>query len=119
MHLYGLDRKETASNGRNCLLARRLVERGVRFVQLYMGSGSKWDAHANVEGNHSQHCRETDHPIAGLLQDLKRRGLLGQHAGDLGRRIRPHADERKRQRPRPQPLRLHDVVGRRRRAAAA
>jgi uncharacterized protein (DUF1501 family) len=75
-HLYGLDKKETARNGRNCLLARRLVERGVRFVQLYMGSGSKWDAHSNVEGNHSQHCRETDRPVAGLLKDLKRRGLL-------------------------------------------
>jgi hypothetical protein len=74
--LYGLDQKETSLNGRNCLLARRLVERGVRFVQLYMGSGSKWDAHSNVEGNHSQHCRETDRPIAGLLKDLKQRGLL-------------------------------------------
>ena len=74
--LYGLDQKETSRNGRNCLLARRLVERGVRFVQLYMGSGSKWDAHSNVEGNHSQHCRESDRPIAGLLKDLKQRGLL-------------------------------------------
>jgi hypothetical protein len=74
--LYGLDQKETSHNGRNCLLARRLVERGVRFVQLYMGSGSKWDAHSNVEGNHSQHCRESDRPIAGLLRDLKQRGLL-------------------------------------------
>ncbi len=88
-HLYGLDRKETAQNGRNCLLARRLVERGVRFVQLYMGSGSKWDAHSNVEGNHSQHCRETDRPIAGLLRDLKRRGLLDSTlvvwGGEFGR----------------------------------
>lgn len=74
--LYGLDDKRTQRNARNCLLARRLVERGVRFVQLYMGSGSKWDAHANVEGNHSRYCLESDKPIAGLLQDLKRRGLL-------------------------------------------
>lgn len=74
--LYGLDQQETAANGRNCLLARRMVERGVRFVQLYMGSGSRWDAHTDVEGNHSQYCRETDRPIAGLLKDLKRRGLL-------------------------------------------
>jgi hypothetical protein len=74
--LYGLDRPETARNGRNCLLARRLVERGVRFVQLYMGAGSKWDAHANLEDNHAQNCRESDRPIAGLLTDLKRRGLL-------------------------------------------
>src|SRR5204863_2025976 len=66
----------TASNGRNCLMARRLVERGVRFVQLYMGSGSRWDAHTDVEGNHSKYCAESDKPIAGLLKDLKRRGLL-------------------------------------------
>jgi hypothetical protein len=74
--LYGLDEKATKANGRNCLLARRLVERGVRCVQLYMGAGSRWDAHSDVEGNHSLHCRESDRPIAGLLKDLKRRGLL-------------------------------------------
>jgi hypothetical protein len=74
--LYGLDLKETAHTGRNCLLARRLVERGVRYVQLYFGSGSKWDAHADMEGNHSRYCRESDRPIAGLLKDLKQRGLL-------------------------------------------
>jgi uncharacterized protein (DUF1501 family) len=74
--LYGLDQKSTERFGRNCLLARRLVERGVRFVQLYSGSGSKWDAHSNVEGNHGRYCRESDKPIAGLLKDLKRRGLL-------------------------------------------
>ncbi|HET6883622.1 MAG TPA: DUF1501 domain-containing protein [Pirellulales bacterium] len=74
--LYGLEQKETERMGRNCLLARRLVERGVRFVQIYSGSGSKWDAHSNVEGNHAKYCRESDRPIAGLLADLKRRGLL-------------------------------------------
>jgi uncharacterized protein (DUF1501 family) len=74
--LYGLDQKQTERYGRNCLLARRLVERGVRFVQLYSGSGSKWDAHANVETNHARYCKESDRPIAGLLKDLKRRGLL-------------------------------------------
>jgi hypothetical protein len=74
--LYGLDDKVTEPFGRNCLLARRLVERGVRFVQLYSGSGSGWDAHKDIEGNHGKHCRETDKPIAGLLTDLKRRGLL-------------------------------------------
>jgi hypothetical protein len=87
--LYGLDRKETERYGRNCLLARRLVERGVRFVQLYSGSGSKWDAHSDVEGNHSKYCRENDRPIAGLLQDLKRRGLLDSTlvvwGGEFGR----------------------------------
>ena len=75
-HLYGIDSKETMRNGRNCLLARRLVERGVRFVQLYMGSGSKWDAHSKLESNHSRHCLESDRPIAGLLKDLKQRGML-------------------------------------------
>jgi hypothetical protein len=87
--LYGIDDQETALNGRNCLLARRLVERGVRFVQLYMGSGSKWDAHANMEGNHSKYCRESDQPIAGLLQDLKARGMLDETlvvwGGEFGR----------------------------------
>lgn len=74
--LYGLNEKITAPFGRNCLLARRLVERGVRFVQLYSGSGSQWDAHTKIEENHGKHCRETDKPIAALLKDLKRRGLL-------------------------------------------
>ncbi len=87
--LYGLDDKTTARMGRNCLLARRLVERGVRFVQLYCGSGSKWDAHSNVEGNHARYCRESDKPIAGLLKDLKRRGMLDSTlviwGGEFGR----------------------------------
>jgi hypothetical protein len=87
--LYGLDQKPTERFGRNCLLARRLVERGVRFVQLYSGSGSKWDAHSNVEGNHARYCRESDRPIAGLLKDLKRRGLLDSTlviwGGEFGR----------------------------------
>jgi Protein of unknown function (DUF1501) len=87
--LYGLKEKRTAAFGRNCLLARRLVERGVRFVQLYSGSGSKWDAHTKIEQNHSLHCGETDKPIAGLLKDLKRRGLLDETlviwGGEFGR----------------------------------
>ncbi|QDU60139.1 hypothetical protein Pan216_09760 [Planctomycetes bacterium Pan216] len=74
--LYGIDQKETASFGRLCLLSRRLVERGVRFIQLYHGSGSKWDAHTGIEGNHSKLCRSMDRPVAGLLKDLKQRGLL-------------------------------------------
>jgi hypothetical protein len=75
-HLYGIDHKETESFGRTCLLARRLVERGVRFVQLYHGAGSKWDAHSKLESNHSALCRASDLPVAGLLKDLKQRGLL-------------------------------------------
>ncbi len=74
--LYGLDQKETSKFGGMCLLARRLVERGVRFVQLYSGAGSKWDAHAKIEENHSKLFRETDKPVAGLIKDLKQRGLL-------------------------------------------
>ena len=87
--LYGMDEKETETFGRMCLLSRRLVERGVRFVQLYSGAGSKWDAHANIEKNHSEHFRETDKPIAGLLKDLKARGLLDSTlviwGGEFGR----------------------------------
>ena len=74
--LYGLDDPTTSRFGTNCLLARRLVERGVRFIELYCGSGSGWDAHVDLEGNHSKMCRISDRPIAGLLTDLKARGLL-------------------------------------------
>ncbi len=89
LRLYGIDQEETQRNGRNCLLARRLVERGVRCVQLYMGAGSRWDAHTDVEENHDRYCRESDQPIAGLLADLKRRGLLDSTlviwGGEFGR----------------------------------
>ncbi|WP_436714364.1 DUF1501 domain-containing protein [Roseiconus lacunae] len=74
--MYGLDQKETQTYGRQCLLARRLVERGVRFVQLYSGAGSKWDSHSNIESNHSRLCGNVDKPIAGLIRDLKQRGML-------------------------------------------
>jgi len=74
--LYGIDQPETAAFGTNCLLARRLVERGVRFAELYAGSGSGWDAHTELEENHGKRCRASDQPIAGLLADLKSRGLL-------------------------------------------
>ncbi len=74
--LYGLDRPETAEFGLRCLLARRMVERGVRFVQLYCGDTNGWDAHSNIEGNHRALCLQSDRPMAGLLTDLKARGLL-------------------------------------------
>ncbi len=87
--LYGLDRKETEVYGRQCLLARRLVERGVRFIQLYSGAGSRWDSHSNLETDHSRLCREVDRPIAGLITDLKQRGLLDETlviwGGEFGR----------------------------------
>jgi len=79
--LYGLDEKITEPFGRQCLMARRLVERGVRFVQLFHGgmgnqNTDTWDAHGDLKANHSQHAAESDRPIAGLLMDLKSRGLL-------------------------------------------
>jgi len=74
--MYGLNRKETAEFGHRCLLARRLVERGVRFVQVYCGAGSAWDAHSDLEGNHTRLCGRADQPTAALLKDLKQRGLL-------------------------------------------
>lgn len=91
-NLYGLDNKTSHHFGRNCLLARRLVERGVRFIQLYSGGneGPKaWDAHDDLKKNHDLHCAETDRPIAGLLTDLKNRGLLDSTlviwGGEFGR----------------------------------
>jgi hypothetical protein len=87
--LYGMDDPATLNYGRNCLQARRLVERGVRFVELYCGSGSGWDAHSNIEANHAKWCRASDKPIAGLLTDLKARGLLDETlivwGGEFGR----------------------------------
>jgi len=74
--MYGMDEKHTENFGRMCLQARRMAERGVRFIQLYHGAGSKWDSHAKLEENHSRLCSEVDKPIAGLLKDLKQRGLL-------------------------------------------
>ncbi|MCA9264048.1 MAG: DUF1501 domain-containing protein, partial [Planctomycetales bacterium] len=62
--LYGLDDKKTETFGRMCLLARRLVERGVRFIQLYHGAGSKWDAHKGIEKNHAEMCAQSDRPVA-------------------------------------------------------
>jgi hypothetical protein len=90
--LYGLDDKRTEIFGRQCLLARRLVERGVRFIQIYSGGNhndSNWDAHGNLVTNHSLHAGETDKPVAGLLEDLKQRGLLEETlivwGGEFGR----------------------------------
>src|SRR5215207_4178389 len=73
---YGLNNKETAEFGTRCLLARRLVERGVRFVQVYCGAGSQWDAHADIEGNHTKMCLRADQPSAALIRDLKARDML-------------------------------------------
>jgi len=87
--LYGLNKPETAVFGRNCLMGRRLLERGVRFVELYCGSGSGWDAHSNLEGNHGKWCKASDQPVAALLEDLERRGMLDDTlviwGGEFGR----------------------------------
>src|SRR5262245_27347181 len=85
--LYGLDNGASKSFGGKCLMARRLVERGVRFVQVY--SDGEWDAHADLAGNHASHCAATDIPIHALLTDLKRRGLFDSTlviwGGEFGR----------------------------------
>lgn len=87
--MYGIGQKDTNSFGGMCLMARRLVERGVRFIQLYSGAGSKWDAHTDMEINHSARFKETDQPVAALLADLKQRGLLDDTlvvwGGEFGR----------------------------------
>ncbi len=78
---YGLDQAETKTFGRQMLTARRLVEQGVRFVQVYHGSNGgagQWDSHAGLKDNHSKLCQQTDQPIAALLKDLKQRGLLDE-----------------------------------------
>src|SRR5262245_64195074 len=74
--MYGFNRKETAEVAQRCLLARRMVERGVRFVQIYCGAGSQWDAHSDIEGNHTKMCLRSDQPTAALLRDLKQRDML-------------------------------------------
>tara|TARA_B100001123_G_scaffold82285_1_gene93832 strand:+ start:653 stop:1984 length:1332 start_codon:yes stop_codon:yes gene_type:complete len=73
--LYALESEQTAEFGTRCLLARRMLERGVRFVQLYSGDTGGWDAHKNVLDNHTAWCGRTDRPISGLFDDLKARGL--------------------------------------------
>ena len=78
--MYGLDNEETRSMGQRCLTARRLVERGVRFVEVFHGAGSAglWDSHAELKKNHTRTCGQVDQPIAALLKDLKQRGLLDE-----------------------------------------
>ena len=90
--LYGIDNPQTEDFGRKCLLARRLVERDVRFIQIYSGGAhndDNWDAHGDLEKNHNHHAGSTDKPIAGLIKDLKRRGMLDDTlivwGGEFGR----------------------------------
>ena len=76
LEMYGIDQPVTRDFGQRCLLARRMIERGVRMVQVYSGDTNGWDAHKDVLSNHTDYCQRTDKPIAGLIQDLKRSGLL-------------------------------------------
>ena len=89
LSMYGIDNAKTRSFGERCLLARRMVERGVRFVQVYSGDTNGWDAHNDVLKNHTDLCAATDQPVAALLTDLKRRGLwddtLVIWGGEFGR----------------------------------
>ncbi len=87
--MYGIDEKHTREFGTRCLLARRMLESGVRFVQLYSGDTNGWDAHEDVAKNHGRYCAATDKPVAGLLRDLAGRGLLDDTlviwGGEFGR----------------------------------
>lgn len=90
--LYGMDNPQTNDFGSKCLLARRLVERGVRFIQVYSGGNHNdfnWDAHGDLERNHNKHAGATDKPIAGLIKDLKQRNMLDETliiwGGEFGR----------------------------------
>ena len=105
--LYGLDDPITEPFGRQCLMARRLVERGVRYVQLFHGgigqqNTDTWDAHSNLVENHTLHAKETDLPIAGLLTDLKARGMLDSTLIVWHAEFGADADFAARRRPRPQ-----------------
>lgn len=88
LEMYGVGEKATDSYGRRCLLARRLVERGVRFVQIFLEE-QPWDSHVDLPANHRATCQRTDKPVAGLLRDLKQRGLLDSTlvvwGGEFGR----------------------------------
>ena len=100
--MYGIGREPTDSYGRRCLIARRLVERGVRFVQLYINA-QIWDTHTNLAGELRTACDRTDRPIAALIRDLKQRGLLDSTlvvwGGEFGRlpiaQLPADKDERK------------------------
>lgn len=89
LEMYGLHQAKTRDFGQRCLLARRMIERGVRMVQVYSGDTNGWDAHKDVLKNHGDYCAKTDQPVAALLKDLKQRGLLDDTlvvwCGEFGR----------------------------------
>ena len=119
--MYGLDEEDTKSFGTRCLMARQLVEKGVRFVQLYTPSQS-WDSHTGLLKGHAKNAKEVDQPIAALIKDLKQRGLLDSTLivwmGEFGRTPDNPAEHAQERRPRPQHQSDDDVLCRRRHKAA-
>ena len=115
--MYGIGKKPTDDYGRRCLLTRRLIEKGVRFVCPVSGGGPgnmQWDAHEDIEENHKRKAAETDQPMAALLKDLKRRGLLDTTLVMIGAGVRTVAGVARQQGPRSSQPRVHHADGRRR-----
>ncbi len=117
LDLYGIGSEPTDNFGRQCLLARKFAERGVRYIQV--STNYTWDHHQKVKTGHIAESAKVDRPIAGLLDDLARRGLLDDTLVVVGRRVRPHADGRERRRSQSSPASVHDVDGGRRGARRA
>ena len=118
LDLYGVGTEPTDDYGRRCLLARKLVENGVRFVCVVSGGGPgnlQWDAHDDIEENHLRMAAETDQARGGAADGPEAARLARQHAGPVGRRVRPFARSAVGQGPRPSQPGLHDVDGGRRR----
>ena len=111
LEMYGVKEPGDGSFASNCLLARRLAERGVRFIQLYHRA---WDHHNNIESDMPTAAKDVDQPCAALVKDLKQRGMLDDTLDHLGRRVRPHADGPG-HRPGPSHPGVFDLAGRRRR----
>ena len=114
--LYGMDNSRSEVFGSRCLMARRLVERGVRFVELFSPrvKADRWDQHGGLKQGHLNNCQAVDKPIAALIKDLKDRGLLDETDCVVGRRVWPHADDPGRHGPGSQSFRLYGVSGGRR-----
>ena len=110
--LYGMDNPITENFGRQCLMARRFLERGVRFVQVtHSDSKVQWDQHGNLYKGHSKNAAEVDKPSPACCAICNIAGCW-MTRWSVGQRIRPHAQRRRPRRPRSQPRRLHHVVGR-------
>ena len=117
--LYGLDEPITEDFGRNCLIARRLLERGVRFVQVWSGADNgfprrNWDSHEDLARDHGDMGTSMDQPAAALIKDLKAPRPARRHDRHLDDRVRPDAVQPGEQGPRPQPVHLHHLARRRR-----